>query len=40
MQHTNTDTDAILSFKSQLTDPKNALSGWSAHSSHCICYGV
>jgi len=38
--NTNTDTDALLSFKSQLTDPKNALSGWSAHTSHCSWYGV
>ncbi|KAK7353420.1 hypothetical protein VNO80_18867 [Phaseolus coccineus] len=38
--NTNTDTDVLLSFKSQVTDPKNALSGWSAHSNHCNWYGV
>ncbi|KOM25280.1 hypothetical protein LR48_Vigan77s000300 [Vigna angularis] len=36
----NTDREALLSFKSQVTDPKNALSGWSTHSNHCTWYGV
>ncbi|RDX71925.1 putative LRR receptor-like serine/threonine-protein kinase, partial [Mucuna pruriens] len=34
------DRDALLSFKSQVSDPKNALSAWSAHSNHCTWYGV
>ncbi|XP_014517209.2 putative receptor-like protein kinase At3g47110 [Vigna radiata var. radiata] len=38
--NSNTDREALLSFKSQVTDPKNALSGWSIHSNHCTWYGV
>ncbi|XP_027942616.1 putative receptor-like protein kinase At3g47110 [Vigna unguiculata] len=36
----NTDREALLSFKSQVTDPKNALSAWSTNSNHCNWYGV
>lgn len=36
------DRDVLLSFKSQLMDPRNALSAWTSHSnsSHCTWYGV
>ena len=36
----DTDRDALLSFKSQVSDPKNALSRWSSNSNHCTWYGV
>ncbi|KAL5075444.1 hypothetical protein RYX36_014428 [Vicia faba] len=36
----NTDRDILLSFKSQLTDPNNALSSWRQDSNHCTWYGV
>ncbi|CAJ1974463.1 unnamed protein product [Sphenostylis stenocarpa] len=36
----DTDTDALLSFKSQVSDPTNALSSWSLHSNHCTWKGV
>ncbi|KAG4392887.1 hypothetical protein GLYMA_04G229850v4 [Glycine max] len=36
----DTDRDALLSFKSQVSDPKNVLSRWSSNSNHCIWYGV
>ncbi|KAJ1376836.1 Serine-threonine/tyrosine-protein kinase, catalytic domain [Sesbania bispinosa] len=38
--NTDSDRDALLSFRSQLTDPNNALSGWLLHSNHCNWYGV
>ncbi|XP_054790459.1 putative receptor-like protein kinase At3g47110 [Prosopis cineraria] len=34
------DKDALLSFKSQVTDPKNSLSGWNSNSSICSWYGL
>ncbi|KAI4307036.1 hypothetical protein L6164_030270 [Bauhinia variegata] len=39
---TETQRDALLSFKSQVSDPKNSLSGWtaSANSSYCTWFGV
>ncbi|KAJ1381000.1 Serine-threonine/tyrosine-protein kinase, catalytic domain [Sesbania bispinosa] len=36
----NTDKDILLSFKFQVTDPNNALSGWLTDSNHCNWYGV
>ena len=35
-----TDRDALLSFKSQVNDPTNALSGWVSDSNHCTWHGV
>ncbi|XWS09054.1 hypothetical protein CRYUN_Cryun40dG0052900 [Craigia yunnanensis] len=35
-----TDKEALLSFKLQVSDPQNALSGWTQNSSHCNWYGV
>ncbi|OMO71703.1 hypothetical protein CCACVL1_18096 [Corchorus capsularis] len=36
----SSDQKALLSFKHQLIDPRNALSGWTSNSSHCNWYGV
>ncbi|OMO62079.1 hypothetical protein COLO4_33232 [Corchorus olitorius] len=36
----STDQNALLSFKHQLNDPRNALSGWKQNSSHCNWFGV
>ncbi|CAJ1974462.1 unnamed protein product [Sphenostylis stenocarpa] len=38
--NTNTDRDALFSFKSQVSDPTNSLSSWSLHSNHCTWKGV
>ncbi|WVZ19517.1 hypothetical protein V8G54_006839 [Vigna mungo] len=38
--NTDSDRDALLSFKSQLSDPKNSLSGWTLDSNPCIWSGV
>ncbi|XVF29211.1 hypothetical protein REPUB_Repub15cG0101100 [Reevesia pubescens] len=35
-----TDKEALLSFKLQVNDPRNALSGWTPNSSHCNWLGV
>ncbi|KAK8643588.1 hypothetical protein V6N13_012876 [Hibiscus sabdariffa] len=35
-----TDKQALLSFKLQLSDPQNALSGWTQNSSHCNWFGI
>ncbi|KAL7262909.1 hypothetical protein ACSBR1_001138 [Camellia fascicularis] len=38
----NTDRQALLSFKLQISDPQNLLSGWTNHTStsHCTWFGV
>uniref|UniRef100_A0A2N9GZS4 non-specific serine/threonine protein kinase n=1 Tax=Fagus sylvatica TaxID=28930 RepID=A0A2N9GZS4_FAGSY len=36
----STDRKALLSFKSLVSDPHNALSGWNISSSHCNWFGV
>ena len=36
----STDRKALLSFKSLVSDPHNALSGWNISSSHCTWFGV
>ncbi|KAF5955092.1 hypothetical protein HYC85_007948 [Camellia sinensis] len=38
----NTDRQAFLSFKLQISDPQNLLSGWNNHTStsHCTWFGV
>ncbi|KAL6316928.1 hypothetical protein AAG906_024466 [Vitis piasezkii] len=36
----DTDTLALLSFKSIVSDSQNVLSGWSLNSSHCTWFGV
>ena len=35
-----TETEALLSFKSLVSDPQNALSGWNISYSHCTWFGV
>ncbi|EOY05416.1 LRR receptor-like serine/threonine-protein kinase, putative [Theobroma cacao] len=35
-----TEKEALLSFKLHVSDPQNALSGWTQNSSHCNWYGV
>ncbi|XWS35084.1 hypothetical protein CRYUN_Cryun21dG0095700 [Craigia yunnanensis] len=35
-----TDKEALLSFKHQVDDPQNALSGWTQNSSHCNWFGI
>ena len=35
-----TETEVLLSFKSFLSDPQNALSGWNISHSHCTWFGV
>ena len=36
----STDREALLAFKSLVSDPQNALSGWNISSSHCTWFGV
>ncbi|RVW24445.1 hypothetical protein CK203_093212 [Vitis vinifera] len=36
----DTDTLALLSFKSVVSDSQNVLSGWNQNSSHCTWFGV
>ncbi|KAA8538297.1 hypothetical protein F0562_027880 [Nyssa sinensis] len=36
----NTDREALLNFKSMVSDPLKALSGWNSNSSHCTWFGV
>ncbi|XP_027337106.1 probable LRR receptor-like serine/threonine-protein kinase At3g47570 [Abrus precatorius] len=36
----HTDKASLLSFKSQVIDPKNVLSNWSSDSNHCTWFGV
>ena len=36
----NPNKQALLSFKSTVSDPQNALSGWNFTSSHCTWFGV
>ncbi|KAK6940006.1 Leucine-rich repeat-containing N-terminal, plant-type [Dillenia turbinata] len=36
----NTDKKTLLSFKSSISDPSNALSDWNSISSHCSWFGV
>uniref|UniRef100_A0A7N2R143 non-specific serine/threonine protein kinase n=1 Tax=Quercus lobata TaxID=97700 RepID=A0A7N2R143_QUELO len=36
----STDREALLVFKSLVSDPQNALSGWNISSSHCTWFGV
>uniref|UniRef100_A0A2N9HWF3 non-specific serine/threonine protein kinase n=1 Tax=Fagus sylvatica TaxID=28930 RepID=A0A2N9HWF3_FAGSY len=36
----STDRKALMSFKSLVSDPHNALSGWNISSSHCTWFGV
>ncbi|KAJ9675202.1 hypothetical protein PVL29_024232 [Vitis rotundifolia] len=36
----DTDTLALLSFKSVVSDSQNVLSGWNLNSSHCTWFGV
>ncbi|XP_050274935.1 probable LRR receptor-like serine/threonine-protein kinase At3g47570 [Quercus robur] len=35
-----TETEVLLSFKSLVSDPQNALSGWNISYSHCTWFGV
>ncbi|XP_038716535.1 probable LRR receptor-like serine/threonine-protein kinase At3g47570 [Tripterygium wilfordii] len=35
-----TDMESLLWFKLKISDPQNALSGWTQNSSHCTWYGV
>ncbi|RVW24404.1 Receptor kinase-like protein Xa21 [Vitis vinifera] len=36
----NPNKQALLSFKSTVSDPQNALRGWNSSSSHCTWFGV